>query len=98
MIFLAAILLRDKVDIKFTHTVWGLLLLGSLLILFTFMQDYGSLLIQNGYWKEIAHVLHNPDFIKLASSYLPNEYNWGVFWAGETFIGLGIVQLLKQVK
>lgn len=94
MIAFAYILLIPHYDYPFSKTAWSCLIVGSLLILFTFMRDYGSLIIDNGFIKDYPQLMQNQDFIEKASSYVPRPYSWNIFWAGELLIGVGITNLM----
>lgn len=92
MLGLAWSILRK--DAAVSPLVWTFVITGSLLILFTFLQDYGGLLLANGFVSDYPNLLRNEAFLKVASTYVPNVYSWGLFWAGELLIGLGMVTRL----
>lgn len=69
----------------------GLLLLGSAFILYTFMEDYGWLMFSNGFISEYARIMQNADFIRLASTYVPTQFSWRIFWIGELLLLSGII-------
>ena len=69
---------------------------GCAAILFTFMYDYGALLINNNLIYEFPSLLKNKQFISLASTYSPSFYNWKIFWLGETLIGAGIFHIHRS--
>jgi hypothetical protein len=93
MIILAAVLLRSKHEIKISKTSIGLLVSGSLLILYTYLFDYGNLLLTNDLLSDYANLLQNKKFTTLASAYVPVKYNWGIFWVGELLIISAIINL-----
>lgn len=84
MILLAYVII--KFDAKLILKDWLLLTLGSLVILYTFMYDYGKLFLENGFWKDVTSLLHNPDFIAKATALRPVPFQWLIF-----NIGLGII-------
>lgn len=88
MIALALVLLLDPRPVS--RTTWLLLSGGSLIILYTFMADYGELIISNGFLSEYPNLLQNRDFLKIASGFIPESYNWFVFALGELTILAGI--------
>jgi hypothetical protein len=88
MIGLAIVVLFNPKPIQ--RLVWTLLAVGSSLILFTFLQDYGWIIMNNGFMPDYANLLRNNDFIKLASGYIPGSYNWPVFLLGEVFLLAGV--------
>jgi hypothetical protein len=88
MILLALVFVTDPRPV---HTpVWGCLVVGSLLILYSFMEDYGRLIIGNNLLSEYPELLKNPDFLRLASEFLPQRFNWLVFSLGELLLLAGI--------
>ena len=88
MVVLALVFLGDS---KPVYTpVWGFLVGGSMLILYTFMEDYGRLIIENGLLSEYPELLKNPDFLRLASAFFPQRFNWFVFSLGELLLLAGI--------
>jgi hypothetical protein len=88
MILLAMVLILNSRRV--TPALWILLLTGSAFILYTFMEDYGGLLIRNGLLSGYASILRNEDFIRVASDYMPNSFSWGIFSLGEAFLLGGI--------
>jgi hypothetical protein len=84
MILLAVVLLYNPERVS--KLVWTLLGAGSFFILFTFLQDYGWLILHNGLVPDYANLLQNNDFIKLASGYIPGSYNWPIFLLGQFFL------------
>lgn len=93
MIVLALVLLfRNKLIFPL---VWSFLIAGSILILYTFLKDYGWLIVRNGFISDYPNLLQNQDFLELASGYIPAAYNWRVFWLGEIFLLAGIFCLYR---
>ena len=92
MIVLAVVILRTS-DVKISNLSMAMLAMGSLLILYTYLFDYGVILWQNDLVSDYANLLRNEKFITVASAYVPVSYNWGVFWVGELVIGIGIVRI-----
>jgi hypothetical protein len=88
MIALALVLLRD--DRRVSALVWSMLIAGSLVILYTFMEDYGKIIIGSGFMKDYPQLLQNPRFLQVVSRFIPHSFNWPVFWVGE-FVLLGAV-------
>ena len=88
MILLSLVLLFSPKRVS--RPVWFLLIAGSTFILYTFMRDYGWLIVGNGFLSDYAGILRNPDFISLASGYKPQPFQWWMFWLGELFILCGV--------
>ncbi|MFH1500317.1 MAG: hypothetical protein ABIE22_00015 [archaeon] len=64
---------------------------GSLLILYTFLYDYGKLIFDWGHFKDFLMLASNQEFMKVISEYAPVDYNWGVFLLGELLILLSVL-------
>ena len=88
MILLALALISNHRRV--TALVWALLVAGSGLILFTFMEDYGGLLLRNGFLSGYASLLQNEEFIRVATGYMPTRFNWGIFLLGEALLLAGV--------
>jgi hypothetical protein len=91
MIVLATVILRKSKTEIFTGSFLFLLSMGCILILFTFMKDYGSLLLSAGSFSAYIHLIQSKSFV--TSEYAPVSYNWLVFWIGELFICASILYL-----
>lgn len=88
MILLAVVLLRSQRPVS--RLVWTCLISGSMLILFTFIEDYGTLIIANGFAGDYPQLLQNPEFVAMASGFLPQSFNWIVFSLGELILLAGV--------
>ena len=88
MIGLALVLLTSARAVY--RPVWIFLIGGSILILYTFMEDYGRLIIENGLLSEYPELLKNPDFLRLAADFFPERFNWLLFSVGELILLAGI--------
>ncbi|HJT23655.1 MAG TPA: hypothetical protein VJ873_03715 [bacterium] len=88
MIALALCLLRAKDSPHSTE--WALWIAGSFAILVSFLEDYGRLMAQGGYFKNFLNLATNPGFMVLLSNHVPESYDWFLFWVGEAVIAVGI--------
>ncbi|HTJ52083.1 MAG TPA: hypothetical protein VL443_21625, partial [Cyclobacteriaceae bacterium] len=92
MIVLAAVILKNSKTKIFTGPFLFFLIMGCMLVLFTFMKDYGSILLSAGSFSAYVHLIQSKTFV--ASEYAPASYNWLVFWIGEIFICASIIYLV----
>ena len=101
MIFTTFIILnfedQDK-NIKINIKEWSLIILGIILILYTWLYDYGKLIISNGYAKEFFTLATNQEFYSILTSYNPTYYNWPIFILGLTLSTLGILLFYLRTK
>ena len=95
MILLAVVILQSNKSL--TVGLWSLLLAGSTVILFTFMKDYGNIIIANGFISDYAQIMQNKDFLAIASTYIPQSYSWEFFAVGEILI-LAVVAKMIEVN
>jgi hypothetical protein len=91
MILLAVIILRSNKQL--TIGLWSLLIVGSAIILYTFMKDYGTIILSNGF--DYSTIVQNKDFIAIASTYIPQSYSWEFFVVGEILIPASAIKLLE---
>lgn len=89
MIVLAVALLSDEKPVSWS--VWIFLIAGSAIILYTFLDDYGTLIISNGFLGDYANILTNEQFLSVATAYTPRPYQWSLFWLGEALLLAGVV-------
>jgi hypothetical protein len=61
------------------------ILTGILVILYTFLRDYGKLIFQYG-------IAIDEEFMSAASSSIPSSYGWLVFWLGFALLIFGILK------
>lgn len=88
MIALSVVLLASPKPVS--PVVWGLLIGGSLLILYTFMVDYGTLILGNGFAEHYPYLLQNEDFLKLVAQFSPKSFSSVIFWLGEGLLAAAI--------
>jgi len=98
MIVFAWVILKGDNREKFSRVAWLLWISGTVIILLTFLKDYGSIIIGNGFLTDYANLLRNPDFLKIASNYLPDSFDWRMFFLGELLIIAGVVKMEKETS
>lgn len=67
---------------------WGLCFLGSLIILCSFIWDFSTIIIQNGFCSSFRTLSENGHFWQVLSYYTPAYYHWYLFALGELLIVL----------
>ena len=101
MIALAFIIiyLQDKrKEVKIILKEWILLFTGGLAILYTYLYDYGQLIINSGFLKDFFELTAKPEFHQIVSNYVPSGYNWILFCIGEVLILIAIVMIYIRTK
>lgn len=90
--------ISDKKRIKVNILEIALFISGSAFILYSFIIDYGKLIILGGYLQDFLTLATNQEFTDKISSFIPSYYNWPVFIFGEILILASIVLLYFRNK
>lgn len=78
---------REKV-VTIKPLEWILMITGSLIIIFSFLYDFGVMLIEGKYLSRYAGLAEDPRFLAELESYVPDRFLWLPFMAG---IGLWLI-------
>jgi hypothetical protein len=76
---------------------WGIMLAGCLVILASFMWDYIAYVQRNEPGHGLWTLASNNSLFSEARSYIPEQYNWWLFLAGELLICAGIWWMVRRV-
>jgi len=68
-----------------------LVVLGVVLVLVSWMWDYGAMIIGGGFLSEFFMLAENAELMALVSSFVPSSYNWWLFGLGFVLSSIGIV-------
>jgi len=82
--------------VKITKKEFMLLVLGSLLILYTFLYDFGNLIMSRGFLPEFFTLASNAEFQQISGAYIPSYYPWWLFIFGEILILLAIFSFSRK--
>lgn len=69
---------------------WILLILGSLIVILAYIEDYVSFLQKSFSLTEIFFPKDSGRLIDFATRYVPQEFSWWIFWVGQLLILAGI--------
>jgi len=88
LMFSSLLLLLDhmEISIKFLFHEWLSILLGTIMIFYTFIIDYFSLILRDGLLNPFSKLSTNAEFQQRLMRYVPNEYRWIWFGIGIFFI------------
>ena len=75
-----------------------LMILGIILVLYTWLYDYAKIIIGGGFSKDFFTLSNNPEFMKVIANYSPSYYNWPVFLAGIIIAAIGIKLFYFRTK
>ncbi len=84
---------RGALVLKKTES--ALFTVGCLIIFFTFIADYTTLLFRTGFTAGFINPAENPQVLAAISQYVPSSYQWGLFTLGE-FALIGSMLLLLR--
>ena len=88
---------QDKnYKVKLNLKEWTLFILGSLLILYTFIYDYGQFLFKEGFVYQLLTFTTNEALGQQVFSYIPTSYNWTLFIIGEMLIIISIFLFCQE--
>ena len=73
-----------------------LIIVGSLVVLYTFLYDYSHLIISGGFLSNIANIFSDPNFHQVMMSYIPINYNWILFASGEIMVFIAIILFYER--
>lgn len=72
---------------KFTIFQIALILIGVLIIIYTFIYDYFMLMTENNFWNDLANLTEKQEFWDVIQNYVPQKFNWFLFSIGCLLIG-----------
>lgn len=84
--------------IKIKNIEWVLLVTGSLIILYSFMQDYGHLIFNPGYSSGPVQQSSGENLWPAITQYIPDYYNWYAFSSGEVLILVALFLTFRRIK
>lgn len=86
------------INTKIKPREWGLLNLGSLTVIVSFMWDYFRYINQNNSEKHIWTLSSKKPLFNEITGYIPTDYNWWLFSLGEIIIIYGIITFVRRIK
>lgn len=96
--FLAINLIDKNVKLKLNISEWIMITLGVIIVLFTWLYDYGGLIISGGFTKDFFTLATNAEFIKTIDNFVPTTYNWTLFLSGVIISTIGIIKFYLRSK
>ena len=100
MIYMAALLFAGETAKKHFRLIsyeWILIISGAVIILLSFIRDYAQLLIRGGYLNKLSSLTTNQDFINDLTSYMPENFMWGIFLFGEVLIISALLLIHRRI-
>lgn len=81
---------------KLKWTELGLMIIGAIIIYFTFTYDVGMLIIKGQYSGSLVNLAENENFINDLMVYEPTNFLWVIFISGLIFIFGGIILYIRR--
>jgi hypothetical protein len=101
MIFIAVFIIRKEErgsQVKPRTIDWILILIGGVIIIYTYLIDYLKLMIDSGAIGSKSSTDAREQLLNMITTYLPDSYNWVLFIIGEVLIIAATVKILAQAK
>lgn len=77
---------------------WLLLIAGCGLIFISFIWNYTALIIRSGFLPQLFILAENQEFLQIVYNYVPEDFNWFLFFAGELLAVFGMLKILFQYR
>jgi hypothetical protein len=84
-------------DVKLYFPEWTLLSLGALLIFFSFVWEYGRIIVEGGFLPKFLSLGTDAYFQKIIAAHMPGSFMWGLFIPGEVCVLLFVILLWKGI-
>ena len=101
MITLAGILLKaekSRLQKILLKRDWWLLIIGSIIIIVSYTEDFIAFLLKDYVPAELLNVLYSPEVINKSLSYVPNSFDWLIFIIGIVFHFTAISDIIYRMK
>jgi hypothetical protein len=87
---------NDSFHIKLIE--WILMIVGVVIILITFMWDYASIIIKDGLLSRFWVLTSDTQLLSNVLTFIPTNFGWIAFMAGEILILASIVMMYRRGK
>ncbi len=100
MIFLAMIIIfySSRKNIHISVLEWIMFIVGAHILILAFIWDYSKFIFSRFSPGEIWRMPDNRPLYELGLQYIPQSFNWLLFWIGEIIIITGITILFIRVR
>jgi hypothetical protein len=85
----------EKPNIYIDWKNWVLLVIGSLILIISFAWDYSTFILKTNSFSHIW-TIPNKELLELSRDYIPQTFNWLLFWLGESVILATIVRFSRS--
>ena len=84
--------------VYFTFMEWMFFIFGSITCMVSFMWDYIIYVSSYGVDRGVWTLSSNKNMFDEVKNYIPQHFNWSLFWIGQGIICLVIWMIYKRVK
>lgn len=84
--------------VHITFLEWILFIFGSITAIVSFMWDYIIYISNYGEDRGIWTLSSNKNMFDEVKNYVPQHFNWGLFWVGQGIILLAIFMIYKRIR
>ncbi|MBN2613442.1 MAG: hypothetical protein JXB00_17945 [Bacteroidales bacterium] len=100
MILLALIIVYfgEKTSTRILPKEWGFLIAGSLVLIMAFTWDFSKFILKHFTLEELFSLPGKKPLYDLGLQYIPESFNWLLFWAGEFIILTGIAIIFFRLR
>ena len=101
MLWIAGLILYFEnrgIQVHFKLAEWAMIILGALIIFFSYIRDYAQLIIQGGYLDHLSSLASDAHFQAEVLQYVPQHYQWGWFLVGIGLILFATLQFSIRYK
>jgi len=82
--------------VRMTGLDWMLIISGAMAIFWSFIKDYFFIIFRSGFLGSFWNIAEKNNYNLAVSKYIPSNFNWHIFIAGEVFILAGLFLLLRR--
>ena len=84
------------IEVRIGFMEWMLFIFGSITVIISFCWDYIIYISQYGAEKGVWTLSSDKNMFDEVKNYVPQHFNWGLFWTGEGIILMAIVLIYKK--
>jgi len=85
-------------QVRITFLEWILFIFGSITAIVSFMWDYIIYISNYGEEKGVWTLSSNKNMFDEVKKYVPQHFNWPLFWVGQGLICLALLMIYKRIK
>ncbi|MFO7658180.1 MAG: hypothetical protein R6W78_14060 [Bacteroidales bacterium] len=95
---LVIIFYTDKKNTRIAFREWFLLITGSLILILAFIWDYSKFILSHFSISEIFSLPDSKPLFDMGLQYIPQSFNWFLFFTGELIILAGIALFFIRIN